>query len=137
MKIIISFSFGAVFTSDFARRPVVELEKILTFLGVKASREDLLTAVNGDAETVKEVFSEAPRLLAERILTPALAASIASAIENEMKISKELTRWPCKFFRDLEKQKDLYVLPIPAKDLAANCTGNYVTCSVQYDFQGG
>ena len=67
-------------------------------------------------------------------MTSSLADVIADTIASEMRASKDLTRWPCKSFRELEKKLSL---PIPSGCLAANCTGDYVTCSVQYDFQGG
>eukprot|EP01036_Dinobryon_divergens_P027168 gene27168-35893_t len=121
-----------VFTTDFARRPVVELEKILTFLGVKASREDLLSVVQSNSEALQAIFSREKSQ--SSVLSPSQAADIANTIESEMRASKDLTRWPCKSFRELEKK---LLLPIPSSNLAANCTGNYVTCSVQYDFQGG
>lgn len=145
----------------------MELEKILTFLGVKASREDLLSVVQSNSEALQAIFSREksqyrfvsclPLLLCNTnklffyeidcilvlidpvpfwssVLSPSQAVDIANTIESEMRASKDLTRWPCKSFRELEKKLRL---PIPSSNLAANCTGNYVTCSVQYDFQGG
>jgi hypothetical protein len=75
-------------------------------------------------------------------LSEGTLAETIEAMDNEMLISKELTRWPCKFFRDFESkgkrgEEPPVQLPIPAKDLSANCSDKYVTCSVQYDFQGG
>ena len=45
-----------MFTTDFGSRPVVELEKILTFIGVKASREDLLSTVESNLVALQAAF---------------------------------------------------------------------------------
>ena len=128
-----------VFTTDFARRPSVELEKMLTFSGIKASREDLMKAIRQYNIEIKTIFGSSNMVnnQNQQQYNSELAEAISKTIENEMKETQELTIWPCKFFRDLEKGKNVFKLPIHSKDLAANCTGDYVTCSVQYDFKGG
>jgi len=55
-----------------------------------------------------------------------------ASIDNEMKISKELTKWPCKSFKELEKDTTV-VLPIRYYELSADCSDKNVVCSVQYD----
>ena len=54
----------------------------------------------------------------------------ASTINQEMLITKQLTKWPCKSFSD-DKYIDL--LPIPISSLISNCKANYVKCSISYD----
>jgi hypothetical protein len=44
-------------------------------------------------------------------------------------------RWPCGSFRDFLKSG--VALPIPAHELAANCSAPFVTCTVKYDLKGG
>lgn len=60
-----------------------------------------------------------------------LAVLADETLANELRISKNLTRWPCRNFKELAA--DLLVQPY--YELAAGCSSSkYVKCSVQYDF---
>lgn len=58
------------------------------------------------------------------------------AINEEMSKSKELTKWPCLSFRDIDKDSS-NGLPLKASKLAADCNSKYVKCTVPYDLRGG
>lgn len=48
------------------------------------------------------------------------------------------SRWPCRSFQKIHAQAAVNArLPVPAKDLAADCSDPRVTCSVGFDRQGG
>lgn len=124
---------------------MVELEKIMTFSGFKAQRADLLAAITElQPQLLKElhiVTSSDGRVGSDgavigSVIVPQNLVDVYTAtIDNEMKISKELTKWPCKSFKELEG-KDLAgvsLLPIRYYDLSADCSDKNVKCSVQYD----
>lgn len=134
-----------VFIDDFVERPVVELEKIMTFSGFKAQRQDLLDAVSAlQSQLLKDLHITTSStgqvgsdgaVIGSVIVPQRLDSVYTTTIDNEMKISKELTKWPCKSFKELEG-KDLAgvsLLPIRYYELSADCSDKNVKCSVQYD----
>lgn len=134
-----------VFLDDVLLRPMVEVDKILSFIGIRAARNDLLAAVGqfskqlqSDLEMHGVDYNPSTHLsvghldvLPAHLVGPALAA-----LESEMTSTDTLTRWPCKNFRDLEQDAAL-ALPVKAKDLAADCSSPKVICSVGFDKNGG
>ena len=124
---------------------MVELEKIMTFSGFKAQRQDLLAAVSEllpqllkelhiSTSSTGQVGSDG-EVISSDIVPQNLHDIYTTTIDNEMKISKELTKWPCKSFKELEG-KDLAgvsLLPIRYYELSADCSDKNVKCSVQYD----
>lgn len=131
-------SMLTIFLEDLVERPTVELEKILTYLGYKVGRQELLDA--GSATFIGRLKSElGPSFLAKSIPEP-LHSTAVTAIDTEMRTSKDMTKWPCANFREINtnsKDPASVPLPTPASALAANCTGAHVKCSVRFDVQGG
>eukprot|EP01038_Epipyxis_sp_PR26KG_P006904 gene6904-9456_t len=132
-----------IFADDLINRPVFELERILTFLNYKASREELLQATqpsNSDKNILNELISSFRIDSNSNSNIPENLLLIAeNTINDEMKISKDLTKWPCKSFRELDKTVTSLggELPLKSYELAANCSNSFVTCSVPYDMRGG
>ncbi len=121
-----------MFIDDFLRRPAVELEKMLTFSGYKAARQDILTAVADSLPSLLRELRLSNASDCPSALSAGLQVAVAESIGNEMKLSKELTKWPCRSFKDLEASSG-GALPLRFHALSANCTGSHVKCSVQYD----
>ena len=137
-----------VFMDDVILRPVIELDKILSFVGIRAARSDLVEASNAfgrqlqadldmhgvDYNPTSHAVIEHLDILPQNLIEPALAS-----LESEMTTTDTLAKWPCKSFRELEKKlPNLSLsLPIPAKELAADCGSPKVVCSVPYDQRGG
>lgn len=133
-----------VFMDDVLLRPVIELDKILSFIGIRAPRSDLVDASNEfgrrlqadlgvhgvDFYPTTHVSTEHLDGLPAHLIAPAL-----SSLENEMTSTDTLAKWPCKSFKDLESKG--LGLPIPAATLAAECQNPKVVCSVGFDKQGG
>lgn len=132
-----------VFMDDVILRPVIELDKILSFIGIRAARSDLVEASNAfgrklqaDLDMHGVDYNPTSHAVIEHLdLVPQdLIPAALSALENEMTSTDTLAKWPCKGFRELEKTVKL---PIPAKDLAADCSSPQVVCSVGFDQRGG
>ena len=123
-----------VMTEDLLNRPMIEIDKILTFIGYKVGRRELLDAF---AEYKLELQKEITSPTRDDIL-PSFIESGINALKNELESTDELQKWPCKSFRELDKMiKRGEPLPIKSDRLAANCTSSYVTCSVPMDQRGG
>jgi Zn-finger nucleic acid-binding protein len=77
-------------------------------------------------------------------------------IANELKISNNLQKWPCRTFQEIYdnlntlktyKIKNIDIdnsslykakkLPFLVSNYAANCSAKYVVCTVKYDLNGG
>lgn len=122
-----------VMTEDLINRPMIEIDKILTFIGYKIGRRELLDAF---AEYKLELQKEITTPTRDEIL-PSFIDSGLSALKNELESTDELQKWPCKSFRELDKMiKRDEPLPIKFNQLAANCSSPYVTCSVPMDRSG-
>ena len=120
-----------MFVEDIVQRPVFEVERIISFMGLKFDRPKLYGMANAFRATFVQSIGN---VTAEGIPVDLLRVGV-DTIDNEYKISQGLTRWPCKMFRDLNSPG--LILPMSSADVAANCSGRYVTCSVQYDQAGG
>jgi hypothetical protein len=156
-----------IFVEDLLARPVVELEKILTFVGVKYSRPTLSAASLGFSERLQQVLSGGiPKYSAQQSFPGTSFVQISDgtstetaknynipveyispmldALENELEHSNGLTKWPCASFRDLDgPRQQRFVSPstlalfLPSDMLAANCSDPFVRCSVPFDSNGG
>lgn len=118
-----------IFVEDLLARPVVELEKILTFIGVKYSRPALSVASSSFSERlVKHLSGGISKYSVQKLEssgTPLVQLSDGSstgasgsttvlyeipreyvfhmleALESELHHSNGLTKWPCASLRDL------------------------------------
>jgi hypothetical protein len=133
-----------VHTDQLLARPVTEIEKMLTFAGFKPNRENLLAALDTHLSALKTAWDDSAVMrefyhnatlqsgrnahMAEAILERAVAA-----INKEMAETSNLTKWPCKSFRDYRDKGIVDALPLQVKALAADCGAKYVKCSVRYD----
>jgi hypothetical protein len=127
-----------VHTDQFLARPVTELEKMLTFAGFKPSRENLLTALESHFPALKSAWDDSVVMIQfGRNVTQQRAQSVldkaASAVHKEMTETQNLTKWPCRNFRDYRDKSAVQKLPLNVKALAADCGAPYVKCSVRYD----
>jgi hypothetical protein len=134
-----------IFVDDIILRPAFEIEKIITFLGVKVNRNELFKTIK---EHIVELESEVDMIPtgpgAINFLIPPNYLNIGlAALEEEMRTTDSLTKWPCKSFNEIDilykskkinKNDKLY---LSANELAANCSSPYVKCSVPIDNSGG
>lgn len=128
--------YSAVFVDDFLRRPVVELERMLTFSGFKAARQDLLAAVAEHQQALMDSLQLSATASSGDTRFPArLYSALTAAMQDEMRASKELTKWPCRSFRELDAALDQQQLrlPMPFHHLSADCSAPHVKCSVRFD----
>jgi len=113
----------SVFLEDVFIKPVVEMEKLITFIGLPMLRPELLVAVSEmDLSGFQQDVQTIPLHLREAGF---------QAINDELISSNGLTQWPCKNFRELDNGPDS--LPLSSRDLAANCSSPFVKCTVGYD----
>lgn len=115
----------SVFLEDVYVKPAVELERIITFIGVPLQRADLLAAV---AEMQLQTFKKDDEDVPEH-----LRAAGLRVLREEMLATKGLTDWPCKPFRELEGKGGR--LQLHTRDLAANCSDPFVKCTVGFDLK--
>jgi len=132
-----------VFMDDVILRPVIELDKILSFIGIRAPRSDIVESSNAfgrklqadldmhgvDYNPTSHAVIEHLDLLPTHLVDAGLAS-----LETEMTTTDTLAKWPCKGFRELDVAASL---PVPAKALAADCGSKKVVCSVGFDQKGG
>lgn len=136
----------AVYTDQLIAKPVTELEKMLTFAGHKPDRESLLGAIKehmpvlaaewDDLAVIRASFGNISHLVTGTITTAdldAIFSKAVAALQKEMVESQNLTKWPCKSFRDFKDKTVIEQLPLPVKSLAADCAAPHVKCSVRYD----
>ena len=132
--IMFIFKHVIVYTEDLITRPVSELEKIMTFAGIilpdrkKMFKYGWILKSNIKAN-VKKMNSETD----VKWINTAM-----SVLEDELQSTNTLADWPCKSFRKVTPDESVVTsLPMKANELAPDCTGNYVTCSVPIDKAGG
>jgi hypothetical protein len=140
-----------VFLEDIIARPVVELEKILTFVGIKVSRDLLVSGIDSFMDSVYDdmkllyrddaaagVWAVIPNEMRHEILyvPDELKRRGFQVLADEMAKTKGLTKWPCESFRELDKEYGT-LLPMKSAQLAANCSAAFVKCSVPFDIEGG
>ena len=138
-----------IFIDDLAVRPVVEIYKILSFVGHRAARADILEAMSVLYEqTMKDLHSTNQWQLSadgSSVLYDAVDLNDSLLIEagvaafaNEMTTTDGLQKWPCHTFAHLDSSSaESAQLPLKSANLAANCSGAYVVCSVPVDKRGG
>lgn len=126
--IIIDF-WSIVFVDDFLHRPEFELQKLISFIGYKASKEQLAEILGVHFESFKSAwFSEKSHTTN---LPKDLSDVFDSTIVDEMNGSDGLSMWPCNSFLDLEKRQ---ILPhMRYYELAADCSNPTVKCTITYD----
>ncbi len=136
-----------MYADQLTAKPVTEIEKMLTFAGHKPDRDSLLSAIKehmpalaaewDDLAVIRGLFVNKTQHTTGSIITPAdvdtLFSKAVAALQKEMVESQNLTKWPCKSFRDFKDKTGIEQLPLPVKSLAADCSAKHVKCSVRYD----
>lgn len=113
----------AVFVEDLVSRPIFEIQRMASFVGFKIREEDILPLLD------KLSLPASP----SAILVPNWQQIAAETLREEMRSSKNLSRWPCHNFKELESR---VVLPHRRFYMfSPNCSTPFVKCSVQYDFR--
>lgn len=131
----------AVYADQLIAKPVTELEKMLTFAGHKPDRDSLLGAIKEHMPVLAAEWDDLAIIRASfgnmSTVSPAdldaLFSRAVAALQKEMVESQNLTKWPCKSFRDFKDKSVIEQLPLKVKSLAADCAAKHVKCSVRYD----
>mmetsp|Transcript_1612 Transcript_1612/g.3025 ORF Transcript_1612/g.3025 Transcript_1612/m.3025 type:complete len:350 (+) Transcript_1612:123-1172(+) len=130
-----------IFIDDVIRRPYYELEKIITFAGIKMpDRQRVIKAGKTLRKILKsnryDQFANVSAIKQSIGMSPFEVA--LDALEEELVGTGYLSKWPCRSFRNIHKQGNINIkLPVAADVLAANCSDKRVTCSVGFDRKGG
>jgi hypothetical protein len=126
----------SIFTEDLLQRPMVEIEKMLTFIGGTYDRHALIADDAMLGQLLRREFNDSI-FAASRDYDREVAQAAMRGIETELNATKFLTKWPCPSFRGLEQDYSRVSLSMKANELSANCSDPFVTCSVHYDQNGG
>lgn len=134
----------SVFVDDLVRRPVTQIYNILSFIGFRANRADILEAIATSHETALRGLG-AGRLAVdtdavEYPFDNNLVNTAVDAFIDELQTTDGLQKWPCQPLQRLDEQAgdtESRGLPLKASSLAANCSGQYVVCTVPIDKRGG
>lgn len=132
-----------VYMDDLAVRAVPEIYQILSFIGFRGNRQDIVEAVEAmHAQVIQELGVGHLSPLGTSVqheVNASLAEAGIKAITEEMGVTGGLQKWPCQTFNHLDgtNKKESVNLPLKAKTLAADCSGEYVVCSVPVDRRGG
>jgi len=123
-----------IFADDLVTKPMIELEKILSFSGVKFSRDDLRKAINTHLNELIEEIDYIPNTYSSyQLIPPKLMKIGVDTLRNELDTTKLLTKWPCHSFNSISNKDKLLFAP---SVLAPNCSGLHVVCSVPVDIRG-
>lgn len=115
-----------VFLEDVYAKPVVEMERMLTFMGVPVQRPELLTAVaEMDLRSFRRDDEDVPVHLREAGLR---------VLHEEMRSTNGLSDWPCRPFRELDGDA-MVRLQLHTRHLAPNCSHPFVKCTVGFDLK--
>ena len=92
-----------VFTEDLVKRPVIEIERMMSFVGLKVSAksiEAILTA-DGYMKKLETVLDHIPSGEILRIIPENLIQAGIDSLTKELKATNGLSKWPCESFRKL------------------------------------
>jgi hypothetical protein len=117
---------------------------MLTFAGHKPNRESLVGAIEqympvlavewDDLSIIRDRFGNMTRQSGGAAVDIEMIYQRAvSAVQKEMAETQNLTKWPCKSFRDFKDKSVVELLPLSVKSLAADCAAKHVKCSVRFD----
>ncbi len=115
-----------VHVEDLLRRPVFEVQRIASFIGIKVREEDILPLLQKYSLGLTSHPNDIPLSNWQQLAV--------DTIKNELDTSKNLSRWPCRSFKELESKEVL----LPHRRyymLAVNCSRSFTKCSVQYDLR--
>ena len=118
-----------VFETDLRERPRVELEKIISFIGGSIKSRDkgsVIAHVNKFRDRIMQAS------VAWETIPEAYANAGKRAIVDEMTSTQELSAWPCKLFKGLDKN-----LPFRGELFTPNCSEKFVKCTIHYDLSVG
>ncbi|RYG69310.1 hypothetical protein EON64_03045 [archaeon] len=116
---------------DLRRRPFFEIQRMASFAGLKIREEDIHAALGKLPALQQLLFAALPAQVPGDLVD-----SAASTIVSELDISRNLSVWPCKSFKELETQYSSTLLSHRRYYLvSANCSAPNTKCSVQYDFR--
>lgn len=135
---------------DFAERKMPALvEDARSFFGLTGNKNDLIHKVNSEYENLSlddrstalhKMVSEGSRLMSHlqtKNSTKSLLKILDGVLLDEMRISKNLTAWPCESFWTVgEPGKRLELSPLIrsiSKSLSPNCSAPYTSCFVKKD----
>lgn len=124
-----------VFTEDLLLRPEVELQRMASFIGIKVREDDVRGAI---ARTIRSLPSPSGPPPAAPPVLMNWQRIAADTIRDELVLSRNLSTWPCKSFKDLESKQHKGEVLLPHRRyymLSPNCSAPFVKCSVQYDFR--
>ena len=138
----------SVVTDELVEKPYVDIEKILTFIGIKTNRAEIVPVVDKYKAELLATLGIPPRgPRGMKHMTPvSILPKINKAIADEWKSTNGLTVWPCPSFKDIDQLAadhaassgdQIERLPLNAPILAANCSDPFVKCTVGFDRKGG
>ena len=117
-----------VFVDQLYSRPLFELEKIITYIGLEYDRKSLLSIV-------PKFHDNFIKSLHETTVPDEFYQRGLKILKHELDTTDNMRNWPCKSFIKGIKLQNL--LPIKPYEIAANCSSSFVTCSVPFDKEGG
>ena len=92
-----------IFTEDLMKRPIIEIERMMSFVGLKVNVkaiEAILTA-EGFMEKLETVLDHMPSGEVLHIIPQNLIQAGIDSLAKELKATNGLSKWPCESFRKL------------------------------------
>jgi transposase-like protein len=135
-----------VFFDDLLKKPHFEFQKILSFISkVRLDQNQINDFLSQTNELFQKIRQDLNSLASSKqLIIPFAILKLGNRIiQNEMKISNGLQKWPCKSFKELETVTSGYMISSPSAviklpiirfyELSTNCSDSMNLCSVQYD----
>ena len=129
----------SVFFDELLHHPFQVLQEIFSFLQKKKLDNMLVTTLLKDCESLLKKAQKESDFYKHLSIPQSVYTHAASIINDELASSNDLSQWPCKSFKDLERlskallQKNPNLSLTPYYDLSADCRDPFVKCSVKFD----
>ena len=104
-----------VFVDQLYSRPLFELEKIITFIGLEYDRKSLVSIIPNFHENFM-------KSLHETTIPDEFYQHGLKTLKHELDTTDNMRNWPCKSFIKGIKLQNL--LPIKPSEIAANCSSS-------------
>eukprot|EP01039_Chlorochromonas_danica_P000576 gene576-620_t len=121
-----------IYVEDLIARPITEIQRLASFAGIRASDADIRNLLESKFPSFLEFLTSSSHRSSPSLKH--LQTVSEETIKDELLLSKNLTEWPCRSFKELEDagivlQKSRYF------KLAANCSLPYVKCTIRFDLR--
>lgn len=92
-----------VYTEDLMKRPIIEIERMMSFVGLKVNAKaiEAMLATDGHMKRLQTILDHMPSGEVLHLIPANLIQSGIDSLTKELKTTNGLSKWPCESFRKL------------------------------------